>query len=123
MSQTASTSTWESFWNFDMSWRPRSPTPMAPRLMRSLAPLTREYESAVAAETPRRKLHRSRLVSDIRRLYPLGETQAARVSKPEAVRTRRPGGPPAGAWRPRVADGSRSRYPARPLSPRVHRGG
>src|SRR3982751_1177626 len=63
------TSTSLCVWNLPISWVPRSPQPMRPMLMRSLAPNTREYEIAVAAERPRRKFLRGTEMSDMPRLY------------------------------------------------------
>ena len=55
-----------------MSWRPRSPTPIAPKLIRSFAPITREYDAAVmeAAVVPRpRSRSRRPMLSNMCELY------------------------------------------------------
>src|SRR5438105_3244872 len=78
MSQTAATSALPEVTKFPVSYWPRSPAPISPTWTRSLAPIMREYEIAVAAVAPRRNARRGTPVSDIARLYP-GSRGAAAV--------------------------------------------
>src|SRR3954453_14157136 len=89
MSHNAETVTVSVRTKLPRSPRPRSPQPIRPNWIRWLAPITREYDRAVAAVTPR-KARRGTAFSDMTRLYTVASSDrvaalALRPGPPQAL--------------------------------------